>query len=401
MTDHLYLTPHERGPVLQSPFQIQAALMNIVFNSSPAPTLGIEVELQVVDQESLDHVVAASRIVERLGHPLHIKHELFESTVEINTGICNTVADARRDLQEALDRVYEICGEEGWTLISSGTHPSTHWRDEVVSPFARYQQLVERIQLPARRLNIFGIHYHIGVDGPEKAIAVMNSLTTYLPHFLALSASSPFWIGSDTGLASSRAKLFEVLPTAGLPYRMENWGQFLRYMDALLSSRAIESIREVWTDIRPHPDFGTVELRVCDGMPTLTEICALAALAQSVVVWLDRRYESGQPLPLVSPWIVRENKWRAARYGIDADLITADDGSLKPLLSSIRDLVEAVTPLAGELGCDKELGDLAKIIKRGPSYIRQRQVHELTGTCNEVTRSLVDELRTDTFTPEP
>ncbi|MDP8958509.1 MAG: glutamate--cysteine ligase [Actinomycetota bacterium] len=372
--------------------------MNITFNSSPEPTLGVELELQVIDGQSLDHVAAASPILEELGHPLRIKHELFESTVEINTDICHTVKQARNDLQEKLDILHGICDREGWLLLSSGTHPFADWSNQVVAPDPRYHRLVENLQWPARQLLIFGIHFHVGVDGPEKAIALQNSIATYMPHFLALSASSPFWTGFDTGLASARTKIFETMPTAGLPYRMDNWHEFLHFMDALSSARAIQTVREVWTDIRPHPGFGTVELRICDATPTLTELATLAAMAQSMVVWLDRRYDSGRPLPLVRPWIVRENKWRAARWGLAADLITDNEGSLKPLLRSIRDLVENLGPIARQLDCEQELGEVETIINRGPSYIRQREVWERSGDLHEVVRSLVDELRTDRFT---
>lgn len=372
------------------------AMPSIRFNPSPQPTLGIELELQIVDADTMDHVPAATTLLTELGDPINIKHELFESTVEINTGICTTVSEAISDLQTAMDRLREQCEAHGWAIISAGTHPFADWRDQTVSPDPRYTQLVERIQLPARRLLIFGIHFHVGIDGAEKAIAVQNSLAAFVPHFLALSASSPFWQGEDSGMASSRAHIFEIMPTAGLPYRMANWSEFLGYMAALQSSRSIESIREVWTDIRPHPDFGTLELRICDGAPTLGEVASLAAFAQSLVVWLSRNYDRGVRIPMVSPWIVRENKWRAARFGIDADIITADDGSLRPLLSSVRDRVEDLMPVAAELGCEKELLGLEKIAEVGPSYLRQRRVFDETRDLRAVVGSLVAELDRNT-----
>jgi carboxylate-amine ligase len=371
--------------------------MKIEFKPSTGPTLGVELELQLVDLDTLDHVPVASAIVDRLGRPPHIKNELFESTIEINTGICKTVGDARADLTAALAELHAICDEEGWGIVSSGTHPFNEYQHQTISPDPRYHSLMDRLQYPLRRLVIFGIHFHVGVAGAEPAIAIMNSLTTYLPHFLALSASSPYWRGKDTGLASVRAKLFEVLPTGGIPWRMANWGEFVRFMDALLSAGAISTVREVWTDVRPHPDFGTVELRICDATPTLTEVSALAALAQSVVVWLSRRYAVGAPLPLVSPWIVKENKWRAVRYGLEADLITTDAGALKPLRASIHDLVEEVRPIAAELGCAAELADLDLVINAGTSTLRQRRVFAATGSHRAVVESLITELRTDRF----
>ena len=370
-----------------------------MFNSSPAPTLGVELELQIVDGETLDHIPMASEIIDKLGHPLHIKHELFESTVEINTAICETATEAKGDLQANLDRIYEVCDARGWAVISSGTHPFADWQRQVISPNPRYHRLLERIQLPVRKLVIFGTHFHIGVSDPEKAIAIQNSLRTFLPHFLALSASSPYWEGADAGMASSRTNVFDVMPTAGIPFELHNWNQFLRYAAALEKCRAIEGIREIWTDIRPHPDFGTIELRICDASPTLTEVTALAAMAQSLVVYLGNRYDNGEELPRISRWIVRENKWRAARFGIDADLVVDDVGSLKPLVTSIRELIRDLTPTAVELGCDKELDDLHEVITRGPSYVRQREVLDRTENFGSVVATLAEELRTDRMLP--
>ena len=216
--------------------------------------------------------------------------------------------------------------------------------------------LVDRCQWPARRLMIFGLHVHVGIESGEKAIAVFNSLTTYLPHLLALSASSPFFNSQDTGLTSCRVKVFESLPTAGLPYRLLNWGEFQRLMTTLVNARAIESIREVWWDVRPHPEFGTVEVRICDGLPTLDDIVAMTAMIQALVVWLGEQYDEGSYLPLQRYWIVRENKWRAARWALDADLIVDEDGRLERLSDGVERLLEALDPVAARLGSSAEIG---------------------------------------------
>src|SRR3989442_169449 len=209
----------------------------------------------------------------------------------------------------------------GAALMCSGTHPFSHWVRQAISPDPRYRTLVERMQWPARQLQIFGVHVHVGVRSAEKAVAISNALCAYIPHFLALSASSPFWLGQDTGLASSRAKIFELLPTAVLPYQLSRWSEFEEFMTTLVAARAIDTIREVWWDIRPHPDFGTVELRIFDGLPTLSEVAAIAALSQSLVEWMDSLADRGFALPHPRQWVVRENKWRAARYGVDAEII--------------------------------------------------------------------------------
>src|SRR5213078_3604357 len=245
--------------------------------------------------------------------------------------ICTTVAEARADLEGTLAEITPLTEARGMVLMCSGTHPFSDWAKQQISPNPRYERLVEEMQWLARRLQIFGIHVHVGVQSAEKAIAIANTLQTYIPHFLALSASSPYWMGQDTGLASSRSKVFEALPTAGLPYQLSGWPEFEEFMGTLATAKAISSIREVWWDIRPHPDFGTVELRICDGLPTMGEVASAAALSQCLVEWLDERHDQGEELPYPRSWVIRENKWRAARYGMGAEIIVDDAGTLVPI----------------------------------------------------------------------
>jgi carboxylate-amine ligase len=240
---------------------------------------------------------------------------------------------------------------------------------------------------------------HVGVQSPEKAIAIANALSAYIPHFLALSASSPYWMGQDTGLASCRSKVFEALPTAGLPYQLTDWAEFEKFMTTLVSAKSINSIREVWWDIRPHPTFGTVELRICDGIPTLSEVATTAALSQCLVEWLNGLFDRGYTLPVPRSWIVRENKWKAARYGVDAEIIADEEGALIPIRTAIIELVEELAPMAKRLGCEDELERAVAIVDRGPSYLRQRDVAAAGGTLVDVVDSLVEELRTDTPRP--
>jgi carboxylate-amine ligase len=237
------------------------------------------------------------------------------------------------------------------------------------------------------------VHTHVGVGSGEEAIAIGNSLGTYIPHFLALSSSSPFWQGRDTGLASTRSKIFESLPTAGLPYQMKNWGQFQRFMRTLIGAGTIRSIREVWWDIRPHPGFGTLELRICDGIPSMDELCAIVALSQSLVVWLGDRYNAGLDLPAHQAWTIRENKWRAARYGLEAEIIRDEEGNLMALRRSIGDLVEVLEPIAERLGCRDDLLGVNSILERGTSATRQREVFAETHDLAAVVDSLVEELK--------
>jgi YbdK family carboxylate-amine ligase len=374
--------------------------VHIQFNASERSSLGVEVELEIVDRRSRELASAATDILAELGaghpggeHP-KAKHELFECTVEIITGICATVAEAREDLQGTLKEVTAAADRRGLALLCSGTHPTSDWQDQQVSPDPRYARLVDEMQWLARRMQIFGVHFHVGVRSAEKAIAIANALTAYIPHFLALSASSPYWHGRDTGLASSRSKVFENLPTAGLPYRMEGWQEFEEFMDTLVTAHAITSIREVWWDIRPHPDFGTVELRICDGIPTLQEVAGLAALAQSLVEWLDSLIDQGHTLPVPKEWVIRVNKWRAARHGLEADIIGDDHGAQVPVRRAVRELVDQLSPVAARLGCLDELTSLLGTLEQGASYMRQRAIVAAGGSLADVVDSLVEEMAT-------
>jgi len=369
------------------------------FNGSPRPTLGVELEVQILDPETMNLTSGSLAILDRVNtngveHP-KIKQELTQSTIEVITGICDTVAEARADLTDSLERVYEIGDEAGLTFALAGTHPFAQWRDQQIFPNERYQMLVDRIQWPARRLLIYGLHVHVGVASGEKAIAMSNALTTYIPHLLALSASSPYTDYEDTGLASARSKIFEGMPTAGLPFRLSNYGEFQAFMNTLIRAGAIQSVREIWWDIRPHPNFGTIEVRVCDVPSTLTEVAALTAFIQSLVVCLGAHYDAGHYVDILRAWIVRENKWRAARKGLDANIITDNRGGRAPLRQEIERVLEEIEPHARELGCYDELQGIRPILRNGASYERQRRVYAETGSLEAIVGSLAEEMRAD------
>jgi carboxylate-amine ligase len=376
--------------------------MNIVFKPSERPTLGVEIEVQVVDESgALATEPAATKILSKLGDTPGYKHELLECCVEVITDVCPTVGHVRKDLGDKVERLIETADGFGYRILCTGTHPFSAWADQTVSPDPRYHRLIDDCQWTARRLLIFGVHTHVGVGSGEEAIAISNSLGTYIPHFLALSSSSPFWQGRDSGLASIRSKIFESLPTAGLPYQMENWGQFQRFMRTLIGAGTIRSIREVWWDIRPHPGFGTLELRICDGIPTMDELCGIVALAQCLVVHLQERYNAGLALPQHHAWTIRDNKWRAARYGLEAEIIRDEDGNLMSLRRSLGDLVETLAPIAERLGCSEDLARVTEILDRGTSATRQREVFSETRDLSRVVDSLVEELKTGKPRPLP
>jgi carboxylate-amine ligase len=375
--------------------------MHIDFTDNTEPTLGIELELTLVDRQRWELQSVASELLGEMGrgHPdgLHpfAKHELFECCVEIITDVCHTVPEARRHLESTLAELRTVADRRDLVPISVGTHPFSGWRDQKVSPDERYHELIQELQWTARRLTIFGVHYHVAVRSPEQAIAIVNALRGYLPYFLALSASSPYWEREDTGLASSRIKIFESLPTAGLNPRLADWAEFERLMSTLLEARCIRTIREIWWDVRPHPTFGTVELRMCDAPHTLREVAALAALAQSLVESLARRFEAGEFPELASEWTVRENRWLAARHGVDADLIADPSGHRRPARELVAELTEQLHPIALELACADELADVARILDRGPGYVRQRQIRQAGGSPADVVEAVARELETD------
>ena len=370
--------------------------MAIAFEGSDGPTLGIEMELEVVDRGTRELAPAAAEIISTLSgaegeHP-KVKHELLDSTIEVITGINSTVADGRRDIESTLAEIAPLLPSRNLAVMCCGSHPFSLWHEQGISEGQRYADLMENFQWMGRRLQICGIHFHVGVRSGRKAISILNSLSNYIPHFLALSASSPFWGGQDTGLASARSKVFEGLPTAGLPYILGSWEEFQRFMKTLIAADAIHSVREVWWDIRPHPGFGTIELRICDGVGSLDELASLAALAQSLVTQLDMLDDRGFKLPVPEDWILRENKWRAARYGIDAQIIVDDHGKLQSLSHAIAETVDELMPVARRLKCADELHGVLDILNRGPSYMRQRAIVADGGSLVDVVDSLVDEL---------
>lgn len=373
-------------------------MVQIPFNPSEGSSLGIEWELQLVDLATRELTAGAVDILAEIApagadeHP-KAKLELMQSTVEVITGICRTVREAQHDLAQTVREVEAAARARGLGLMCAGTHPFTDWGTQQISPKERYDRLVDDMQWLARRLQIFGVHVHVGVRSSDKVIPIVNALLQYIPHFLALSSSSPYWMGEDTGLASARSKIFESLPTAGLPYQLADWEEFEVYMETLISAGAIDSISEVWWDIRPHPDFGTVELRICDGIPTLSEIGAVAAIAQCLVEQFDRELDRGYKLPVPKTWIVRENKWRAARFGLDAEIVADDKGTLRPVRQAITELVEELMPTAKRLGCVDELSSTLQILESGASYQRQRAVAAGSGgDLTAVVDSLVDEM---------
>lgn len=371
------------------------------FNASPRPTLGVEWEVALVDRDSGDLVSRASEVLDELhARPPHpdghtrVTHELLANTVELVSGVHTTVAGAIDDLVSTLADVRAVTDPLGLDLMCSGTHPYAQWNAQQLTEGPRYAELIERTQYWGRQMLIWGVHVHVGMSSAHKVLPVLDAMLTYAPHLQALSASSPYWGRVDTGYASNRALMFQQLPTAGLPFQFARWEELEAYVGDLLHTGVIDSFKDVRWDVRPSPAIGTLEVRVCDGVPTVAELSALTALVHCLVVDLDARLEAGEQLPVLPPWHVQENKWRAARYGLDAIIITSAAGDERLVTDDLADLLTRLEPVARRLGCSEELAAVAQIPVRGASYQRQRAVAQASGgDLRAVVESLVRELR--------
>ncbi|MEO5654253.1 MAG: glutamate--cysteine ligase [Marmoricola sp.] len=369
---------------------------SIEFAGDGEPTLGVEWEFALVDKVSRDLVNAASELFalveERHGHQPRLHQELLRNTVELTTGICRTTGEAVDELARMLAMVRPVADELGVALYSAGTHPFAEWSNQLLTPGYRYEELMARTQWWGRQMLIWGVHVHVGVRR-DHVVPIVSALLKWYPHLLALSASSPIWAGTDTGYASNRAMMFQQLPTAGLPFQFETWSDFESYAHDLLTTGVIEEIDEIRWDVRPAPRHGTVEVRICDGVSTLQEMRALVALTHCLVVDLSDRLDRGETLPTMPPWHVQENKWRAARYGLDAWIILDEHSNETLLLDDLTDLLAHLAPVAERLGCSTELALIAEIPRRGASYQRQRGVAERTeGDLVAVVDSVLREL---------
>ncbi|EKT77231.1 carboxylate-amine ligase [Rhodococcus opacus M213] len=374
--------------------------MVVPFPGSPRPTLGVEWEIALVDRVTRDLSNTAAEVfdaVANLAGPEdpRITKELLRNTVELVTGIHSTVGEAMGDLDESLDLLRRAANPLGVDLICAGTHPFAQWSTQLVTRTPDYDELIERTQWWGRQMLIWGVHVHVGVSSPQKVFPILNALLQRYPHLLALSASSPMWAGVNTGYASNRALMFQQLPTAGLPYQFANWGQYEDFISDQMKTGVITKVGGMHWDIRPAPRWGTIEVRVFDGISTRAELSSLVALVHCLIVDLDRRFEAGENLPNLQPWHVKENKWRAARYGLDAEIILDQDSNERLVTDDLNDLLEKLAPTAARLGCADELAAVAEIPRRGASYQRQRQVAEATGgDLVAVVDALVKELGT-------
>ncbi len=365
------------------------------FRTNDYPTLGVELEFGLVDSESMALSSSIEPLLQLLdsGETDCYKPELMQCCVEVNTKVCKTVSDAEADLRGKLVTVQKAADQVGVALWWGATHPFSLWQNQRVTPNERYLNLVELLQEMARRLVTFGLHVHVGVDSGDKAVMICDRIMAHLPTFLALSASSPYWERRDTGLQSHRCKVMEGLPTAGLPTVMRNWSEYVWLVNHMIETGFINTIREIWWDVRPHHNFGTVEIRVCDMPGNLDDVLALAALAQCLVYALSEKIDGGAYIHESHPMMVRQNKWRAARYGNRAMLVNADTHEVRSVKDIVKSLVERLTPIAEQLGCVDYLRHTQVMAERPTWADRQRQILRDTGDMAEIVRRLSSEAR--------
>lgn len=353
----------------------------------------------LADGSTGDLVGRAPEVIDRLEEQSALERytvtgELLTNTVEVTSGIGATVAAAVDDIADAIAAVRTVTDPMEVELLCAGSHPFAQWYDQRVTDKTRYHTLIERTQWWGRNMMIWGIHVHVGVEDVNKVFPIINALSVYLPHLQALSASSPFWAGERTGYASNRSLVFQQLPTAGLPWPLRDWAEFEGYLDDMVRTGVMADASEVRWDIRPAPRWGTIEVRACDGMSTLPELAAVASLVQVLVEHFSRELDQGRALPAMQPWFVRENKWRAARYGLDARIIVDSAGTQRPVREHLRETMAALADVAVELKCAREFGGLETILTEGASYARQTMVADAAeGDLREVVQHLIREFR--------
>jgi glutamate---cysteine ligase / carboxylate-amine ligase len=377
--------------------------MSGVSNIKPSLSIGIEEEYQTVDPVTRDlrsHIHA--EIVEkgRLILEERVKPEMHQSVVEIGTGVCQNIEEARAEIRDIRRQIITLAKDNGLRLAAGGTHPFAQWREQEIYPDARYHTIVEDLKMVARANLIFGLHVHIGVEDRETAIQLMNGARYFLPHLLALSANSPFWVGMETGLRSYRCKVFDKFPRTNIPDLYSSWSEFENYVNLLIHTNCIDNAKKIWWDIRPHPYFPTLEFRVCDMPMRLEETIAIAALCQAIIAKLYRLHEQNQSFRHYSRALIMENKWRAARYGLDGKMIDFGKQTEAPARQLLGEILDFVDDVVDELGSRQAIHYVRTIMERGNGADRQLKVYHETGDFKKVVDYMIEETEYGLFTPE-
>jgi len=360
----------------------------------PTFTIGIEEEYQTIDPETRDlrsHIQAEILQKGQLILQERVKAEMHQSVVEVGTGVCKNIKEAKAEVKMLRRDIIRLAKENGLRLASVATHPFSDWRTQEINPDDRYKNIVEDMQLVARANLIFGLHVHIGIEDRETAIHMMNHARYFLPHLLALSTNSPFWLGMNTGLKSYRCKVFDKFPRTNIPDYFPSWGEYENFIKLLIKTNCIDNAKKIWWDIRPHPFFNTIEFRVCDIPMRADETIAIAALIQATVAKLYKLHTANQGFRLYRRALIMENKWRASRYGLDGRMIDFCKQVEVPARELILEYLEFVDDVVDELDSREELNYIHKILKEGNGADRQLRVYQETGDLKKVVDYIMEE----------
>jgi glutamate---cysteine ligase / carboxylate-amine ligase len=362
----------------------------------PSFTLGIEEEYQTIDPVTRDlrsHIATEMLAQGKLRLEERVKAEMHQSVIEVGTRVCSNIEVAREDLYDLRRNMIRLAEENGLVLVAGATHPFADWRDQEIYPDPRYDKVVEDLQLVARSNLIFGLHVHVGIEDREAAIRIMNSMRYFLPHILALSTNSPFWLGMETGYKSYRAKVFENFPRTNLPDAFHSYAEFEAYVNLLIKTNCIDNAKKIWWDVRPHPFFDTVEVRVCDIPLRAEESVAIAALIQATACTLWKLHEGNEDYRQYSRALLMENKFRAVRYGLEGKLIDFGKEKEVPEQDLIMEYLQFVEASVDELGCRKAIDYIPVMLKQGSGADRQLNVFRQTGDLKKVVDYMAEETR--------
>jgi carboxylate-amine ligase len=370
--------------------------------SRPSFNIGIEEEYQTIDPVTRDlrsHIHA--EILEKGKRLLaeRVKPEMHQSVVEIGTGVCSNIQEAKAEIQDIRRHIITLARQNGLRLAAAGTHPFAQWRDQEIYPDDRYRVIVEDLKMVARANLIFGLHIHVGVEDRETAIQLMNGARYFLPHLLALSTNSPFWVGMETGLRSYRCKVFDKFPRTNIPDLYQSWSEFENYVDLLIRTNCIDNAKKIWWDIRPHPHFPTLEFRVCDIPMRHEETIAIAALCQAIIAKLYQLHERNLSFRHYSRALIMENKWRAARYGLEGKMIDFGKQTEVPVRDLIGEILDFVADVVEELGSQDEIAYIRQILEMGSGADRQLRVFHETGDMKKVVDYMIEETEHGLFEP--
>jgi carboxylate-amine ligase len=360
----------------------------------PSFTIGIEEEYQTIDPETRDlrsHIDV--EIIEK-GKTLlkeAVKPEMHQSVIEVGTGVCGDMHQARQEIIKLRRDMIALAKSSGLRLGAAGTHPFADWRNQEIYPDPRYYEILEDMKIVARANLIFGLHVHIGVEDRETAIHLMNAARYFLPHILALSTNSPFWLGMDTGLKSYRCKVFDKFPRTNIPDYFPSWGEYASFVNLLVHTRCIDNAKKIWWDIRPHPNFPTLEFRICDLPMRADETLAIAALIQATVAKLYKLHSANQGFRLYRRALIMENKWRAVRYGLDGKLIDFGKKEEVPLRDLVYEYLHLIDDVVDELGSRREINYIHRILEMGTGADRQLATYKATGDLKKVVDYIISE----------